>query len=71
MLQHPVDPICTLRSCGNCLPNNVPQSASITNWSNYNLFIVLCWLQAGFDSRQEYNHLISCVCSSQHSCYNW
>ena len=25
-------------------------------------FIVVLWLQAGFDSRQEYNHLVSCVC---------
>jgi len=25
-------------------------------------FTVVSWLQAGFDSRQEYNHLVSCVC---------
>jgi hypothetical protein len=34
--------------------------ASVTYWSNYSLFIVVSWLQAGFLSRQEHNHLVSC-----------
>jgi len=60
MLQHPVDLICTLRSYGNCLPDNIPQMANVTYWSSYSLFIVVSWLQAGFLSRQEHNHLVSC-----------